>query len=153
MFGGYWQNEAATADAIRDGWFHTGDIGTLDDGYLFITGRKKELIVTAGGKNVSPAQLEDTIRAHPMVSQCLVVGDNKPFIAALITIDPEAVPRLARAPQPPPRRHPPDLDADRERGSEGRDRRGGQGGQLQGLQRRGDQEVHHPRHRLLDRDR
>ncbi|MDV6309684.1 AMP-dependent synthetase/ligase [Gordonia amicalis] len=92
VFGGYWRNEAATADAIRDGWFHTGDIGTLDDGYLFITGRKKELIVTAGGKNVSPAQLEDSIRAHPMVSQCLVVGDNKPFIAALITIDPEAVP-------------------------------------------------------------
>ncbi|MBD0864037.1 long-chain fatty acid--CoA ligase [Gordonia sp. zg691] len=92
VFGGYWKNEAATADAIRDGWFHTGDIGTLDDGYLFITGRKKELIVTAGGKNVSPAQLEDSIRAHPMVSQCLVVGDNKPFIGALITIDPEAVP-------------------------------------------------------------
>ncbi|MCZ4537639.1 long-chain fatty acid--CoA ligase [Gordonia terrae] len=92
VFGGYWKNQAATDDAIRDGWFHTGDIGTLDDGYLFITGRKKELIVTAGGKNVSPAQLEDTIRAHPMVSQCLVVGDNKPFIAALITIDPEAVP-------------------------------------------------------------
>ncbi|ASR02735.1 AMP-dependent synthetase/ligase [Gordonia rubripertincta] len=92
VFSGYWRNEAATADAIRDGWFHTGDIGTLDDGYLFITGRKKELIVTAGGKNVSPAQLEDSIRAHPMISQCLVVGDNKPFIAALITIDPEAVP-------------------------------------------------------------
>ncbi|MFT4086840.1 MAG: long-chain fatty acid--CoA ligase [Gordonia sp. (in: high G+C Gram-positive bacteria)] len=92
VFTGYWQNEAATADAIRDGWFHTGDIGRLDDGFLFITGRKKELIVTAGGKNVSPAQLEDTIRAHPMVSQCLVVGDKKPFIAALITIDAEAVP-------------------------------------------------------------
>ena len=92
VFTGYWQNEAATADAIRDGWFHTGDVGRLEDGYLFITGRKKELIVTAGGKNVSPAQLEDTIRAHPMVSQCLVVGDQKPFIGALITIDPEAAP-------------------------------------------------------------
>ncbi|AVM00232.1 long-chain fatty acid--CoA ligase [Gordonia iterans] len=92
VFGGYWQNEAATADSLRDGWFHTGDIGTLNDGFLFITGRKKELIVTAGGKNVSPAQLEDTIRAHPMVSQCLVVGDQKPFIGALITIDPEAAP-------------------------------------------------------------
>ncbi|MEE3850794.1 long-chain fatty acid--CoA ligase [Gordonia sp. LSe1-13] len=92
VFGGYWKNEKATAESIKDGWFHTGDIGHLDDGYLFITGRKKELIVTAGGKNVSPAQLEDTIRAHPMVSQCLVVGDNKPFIAALITIDPEAAP-------------------------------------------------------------
>ncbi|WP_026918827.1 AMP-dependent synthetase/ligase [Gordonia shandongensis] len=92
IFTGYWQNEQATADSIRDGWFHTGDIGRLEDGYLFITGRKKELIVTAGGKNVSPAQLEDTIRAHPLVSQCLVVGDKKPFIAALITLDPEATP-------------------------------------------------------------
>jgi long-chain acyl-CoA synthetase len=92
VFGGYWKNEKASGEALVDGWFHTGDIGRLDDGYLFITGRKKELIVTAGGKNVSPAQLEDTIRAHPMVSQCLVVGDNKPFIAALITLDVEAVP-------------------------------------------------------------
>ncbi|WP_193392955.1 AMP-dependent synthetase/ligase [Gordonia phthalatica] len=92
VFSGYWQNEKATADSIVDGWFLTGDIGRLEDGYLFITGRKKELIVTAGGKNVSPAQLEDTIRAHPLVSQCLVVGDKQPFIAALITIDPEAVP-------------------------------------------------------------
>ena len=92
VFNGYWQNEQATADSIVDGWFLTGDIGRLEDGYLFITGRKKELIVTAGGKNVSPAQLEDTIRAHPMVSQCLVVGDKQPFIAALITIDPEAAP-------------------------------------------------------------
>lgn len=92
VFGGYWRNSDATADAIKDGWFHTGDIGKLEDGYLYITGRKKELIVTAGGKNVSPAQLEDAIRAHPMISQCLVVGDNKPFIAALITLDPEAVP-------------------------------------------------------------
>ncbi|EGD53432.1 AMP-dependent synthetase/ligase [Gordonia neofelifaecis] len=92
VFSGYWQNDQATAEAIRDGWFHTGDIGRLEDGYLFITGRKKELIVTAGGKNVSPAQLEDTIRAHPLVSQCLVVGDKKPFIAALITLDPESLP-------------------------------------------------------------
>ncbi|MEP9391720.1 AMP-dependent synthetase/ligase [Gordonia sp. VNQ95] len=92
VFTGYWHNAQATADAIRDGWFHTGDIGHLDDGFLFITGRKKEIIVTAGGKNVSPAQLEDAIRAHPLVSQCLVVGDNKPFIGALITIDPEAAP-------------------------------------------------------------
>lgn len=92
VFGGYWKNEQATAEAIKDGWFHTGDIGTLDDGYLSITGRKKELIVTAGGKNVSPAQMEDAIRAHPLVSQALVVGDNKPFIAALVTLDPEALP-------------------------------------------------------------
>ncbi|GAB91984.1 AMP-dependent synthetase/ligase [Gordonia rhizosphera] len=92
VFGGYWHNQKATDESIVDGWFYTGDIGRLEDGYLYITGRKKELIVTAGGKNVSPAQLEDTIRAHPMVSQCLVVGDQKPFIAALITIDAEAVP-------------------------------------------------------------
>ena len=92
VFGGYWKNEQATKEAIKDGWFHTGDIGTLDDGFLSITGRKKELIVTAGGKNVSPAQMEDAVRAHPLVSQALVVGDNKPFIAALITLDPEALP-------------------------------------------------------------
>ncbi len=92
VFNGYWHNDQASGEAIRDGWFHTGDIGRLDDGYLFITGRKKELIVTAGGKNVSPAPLEDSIRAHPLVSQCLVVGDNKPFIAALVTLDPEALP-------------------------------------------------------------
>ncbi|MFM9376512.1 AMP-dependent synthetase/ligase [Gordonia sp. VNK21] len=92
IFNGYWRNETATSDSIRDGWFHTGDVGRLEDGFLLITGRKKEIIVTAGGKNVSPAPLEDTIRAHPMVSQALVVGDKKPFVAALLTIDPEAAP-------------------------------------------------------------
>jgi long-chain acyl-CoA synthetase len=95
VFSGYWQNEAATAEALeRDGWFHTGDIGEIgDDGYVKITGRKKELIVTAGGKNVAPAVLEDRVRAHWLVSQCLVVGDNKPFIAALVTIDADAFPQ------------------------------------------------------------
>jgi long-chain acyl-CoA synthetase len=93
IFRGYWKNDTATAEAITDGWFHTGDIGELDDaGYLTITGRKKELIVTAGGKNVAPAVLEDRLRAHPLVSQCMVVGDNKPFIAALVTVDPDALP-------------------------------------------------------------
>ncbi|HWB66532.1 MAG TPA: AMP-dependent synthetase/ligase [Mycobacteriales bacterium] len=93
VFAGYYNNAAATADAMTDGWFHTGDIGRLDaDGYLTITGRKKELIVTAGGKNVAPAVLEDRLRAHALVSQCLVVGDNQPFIAALVTIDEEAFP-------------------------------------------------------------
>lgn len=94
VFRGYWNNEAATAEALTsDGWFHSGDLGTLDDdGYLRITGRKKELIVTAGGKNVAPAVLEDRLRAHPLISQCMVVGDNRPFISALVTIDPEAFP-------------------------------------------------------------
>jgi long-chain acyl-CoA synthetase len=94
IFGGYWNNDAATSEAIDDeGWFHTGDIGEIDgDGFVKITGRKKELIVTAGGKNVAPAVLEDRVRAHWLVSQCLVVGDAQPFIAALITIDPESFP-------------------------------------------------------------
>jgi long-chain acyl-CoA synthetase len=92
IFGGYWQNEAATAEVLADGWLRTGDIGELDDdGYLRVTGRKKELIVTAGGKNVAPAVLEDRIRAHPLVSQCLVVGDGRPYVACLITLDEESV--------------------------------------------------------------
>ena len=92
VFGGYWNNQAATAETLdADGWFSTGDIGDVDtDGFIRITGRKKEILVTAGGKNVAPAVLEDRIRAHPYVSQCLVVGDGKPFVAALVTIDTEA---------------------------------------------------------------
>jgi long-chain acyl-CoA synthetase len=87
---GYWQNDGANQEAFDGTWFKSGDLGRLDDeGYLYITGRKKELIVTAGGKNVAPAVLEDRLRAHPLVSQCMVVGDNQPFIAALITIDPD----------------------------------------------------------------
>ncbi|HYO34822.1 MAG TPA: long-chain fatty acid--CoA ligase [Geodermatophilus sp.] len=91
---GYWKNEAATAEAIdAEGWFHTGDIGEIDaDGFTRITGRKKEILVTAGGKNVAPAVLEDRLRAHRLVSQCIVVGDQRPFIAALITLDVEALP-------------------------------------------------------------
>jgi long-chain acyl-CoA synthetase len=85
---GYWQNEEANKETFDGEWFKTGDLGRLDDeGYLYITGRKKELIVTAGGKNVAPAVLEDRLRAHPLVSQCMVVGDNQPFIASLITVD------------------------------------------------------------------
>jgi long-chain acyl-CoA synthetase len=92
IFGGYWQNDAATAEVLADGWLRTGDMGELDgDGYLRVTGRKKELIVTAGGKNVAPAVLEDRIRAHPLVSQCLVVGDGRPYVACLITLDEESV--------------------------------------------------------------
>ncbi|WP_458116932.1 AMP-dependent synthetase/ligase [Arthrobacter sp. D2-10] len=90
---GYFKRPDLTEEAFTDGWFHTGDIGQLDDdGFLSITGRKKEIIVTAGGKNVIPAQLEDTIRANALVSQCVVVGDQRPFISALITLDEEALP-------------------------------------------------------------
>jgi long-chain acyl-CoA synthetase len=92
IYRGYWHNDAATAEAIADGWFHSGDIGEIDDnGFVRITGRKKELIVTAGGKNVAPAVLEDRLRAHRLVSQCMVVGDQKPYIACLVTLDAEAV--------------------------------------------------------------
>jgi long-chain acyl-CoA synthetase len=92
IFGGYWHNPTATAEALADGWLSTGDMGELDDeGYLRVTGRKKELIVTAGGKNVAPAVLEDRLRAHPLVSQCMVVGDNRPYVACLITLDEESL--------------------------------------------------------------
>jgi long-chain acyl-CoA synthetase len=98
VFRRYWHNEVATKEALTDGWFHTGDIGELDDdGFLRITGRKKEIIVTAGGKNVSPAILEDRLRAHPLISQCMVVGDRQPFIAVLVTLDPEALPAWCEA--------------------------------------------------------
>ncbi len=93
VFRGYWRNPAATAEIFdADGWLHTGDLGALDEeGFLSVTGRKKELIVTAGGKNVAPAVLEDRLRAHPLVSQTMVVGDNRPFIACLVTLDAEAL--------------------------------------------------------------
>jgi long-chain acyl-CoA synthetase len=92
VFPGYWRNDQATAEIFAaDGWFCSGDVGELDDeGFLRITGRKKELIVTAGGKNVAPAVLEDRLRTHALISQCMVVGDGRPYVAALITIDPEA---------------------------------------------------------------
>ena len=92
VFPGYWRNEAATKEVFtEDGWFRTGDVGELDEeGFLRITGRKKEMIVTAAGKNVAPAMLEDRLRSHGLISQCMVVGDGKPFVAALITLDPEA---------------------------------------------------------------
>jgi long-chain acyl-CoA synthetase len=99
VFAGYWNDESATREVLeRDGWFHTGDVGEVDDeGFVRITGRKKEIIVTAGGKNVSPAVLEDRVRAHALVSQCLVVGDGQPFVAALVTLDTESVTPWAEA--------------------------------------------------------
>ncbi len=91
VFSGYWDGAKAAGGVAADGWFGTGDLGSLDeDGYLRITGRRKEIIVTAGGKNVAPAALEDRVAAHPLVAGCIVVGDQRPFIAALITIDREA---------------------------------------------------------------
>ncbi|MEV7423671.1 MULTISPECIES: AMP-dependent synthetase/ligase [unclassified Streptomyces] len=96
LFTGYWNNPEASAEALADGWFHTGDIGTLDeDGYLAITGRKKEILVTAGGKNVAPAVIEDRIRGHALVAECMVVGDGRPFVGALITLDEEFLTRWA----------------------------------------------------------
>ncbi|MEU5953903.1 AMP-dependent synthetase/ligase [Streptomyces sp. NPDC047525] len=92
VFGSYWNNPAATDAVLRDEWFATGDLGALDaDGYLAITGRKKDIIVTSGGKNVSPAILEDRLRSRAPVGQCIVVGDNRSYVGALITLDPEAV--------------------------------------------------------------
>ncbi|OAN27384.1 AMP-dependent synthetase/ligase [Mycolicibacterium iranicum] len=91
VFHGYWGNEEETKAVFTDGWFHTGDLAAIDEaGFVSIVGRKKEIIVTAGGKNVAPALLEDRLRAHPIISQAMAVGDQQPFIAALITIDPEA---------------------------------------------------------------
>ncbi|WP_300401964.1 AMP-dependent synthetase/ligase [Nocardioides sp.] len=99
VFAGYWENPEATAEALEgEGWFHTGDLGEVDDeGFVKVTGRKKEILVTAGGKNVAPAVLEDRLRAHALVSQALVVGDRQPFIAALVTIDPDSFPLWAKA--------------------------------------------------------
>ncbi|GAC1609337.1 MAG: AMP-dependent synthetase/ligase [Mycobacteriales bacterium] len=92
IYRGYWHNDDATNEANADGWFHSGDIGEIDDdGFVRITGRKKELLVTAGGKNVAPAVLEDRLRAHPLISQCMAVGDQKPYIACLVTLDAEAL--------------------------------------------------------------
>ncbi|MET8469358.1 long-chain fatty acid--CoA ligase [Streptomyces sp. NPDC006422] len=92
VFAGYLNNRKANEAALRDGWFATGDLGHLDaDGYLVITGRKKDIIITSGGKSVSPQTLEEELRAHPLISGCLVIGDNRPYVTALITLDPEAL--------------------------------------------------------------
>jgi long-chain acyl-CoA synthetase len=116
VFRGYWRNPSATAEVLdADGWLHTGDIGAVDDaGFLSVTGRKKELIVTAGGKNVAPTVLEDRLRAHPLISQTMVVGDNRPFIACLVTLDPEALDHWKRAHGKPADASVADLAADPE---------------------------------------
>ncbi len=90
VFQGYYKNEQATRETIVDGWLHTGDIGEIDaEGFIKITGRKKDIIITAGGKNITPANLENEIKQHPLVSQCVVVGDRRPYLVALVTLDPE----------------------------------------------------------------
>jgi len=97
IFTGYWHNPVATADAVADGWLHTGDLGELSpDGYLQITGRKKDILVTGGGKNISPGPLEDRLRAHPLISQAVVVGDARPYVACLITLDADTAAAWAR---------------------------------------------------------
>jgi long-chain acyl-CoA synthetase len=97
VFQGYHKNEEATRETLVDGWLHTGDIGEVDeDGFLKITGRKKDIIITAGGKNITPANLENEIKQHPLVSQCVVVGDRKPYLVALVTLDPEDAVAYAR---------------------------------------------------------
>ena len=103
VFGGYWQDPQATAEAFNGRWLRTGDLGRLDDdGFLFLTGRKKDLIITASGKNVAPAVLEDRVREHWLTGECVVVGDQRPYIAALITLDPAAFARWKRRASPPP---------------------------------------------------
>jgi long-chain acyl-CoA synthetase len=97
VFQGYYKNEEATRETIVDGWLHTGDIGEIDeDGFIKITGRKKDIIITAGGKNITPANLENEIKQHPLVSQCVVVGDRRPYLVALVTLDPEEAAAYAK---------------------------------------------------------
>src|SRR5205823_1422967 len=96
VFQGYYRNPEGTTAALRDGWLHTGDVGVLDgDGYLTITDRKKDLIITAQGKNVAPQELESRLKYHPLISQAVVIGDRRPYLVALITLDPEALARFA----------------------------------------------------------
>ena len=98
IFQGYYKNESATAETLEDGWLHTGDLGRLDeDGFLYITGRKKDIIITAGGKNITPANLENGLKQSRWISQAVVVGDRRPYLIALVTLDPEEAPALAQS--------------------------------------------------------
>ncbi len=96
IFQGYYKNEEATDETLVEGWLHTGDLGSIDDdGYVFITGRKKDIIITAGGKNITPANLENGLKQTRWISQAVVVGDRRPYLVALITLDPEEAPAFA----------------------------------------------------------
>jgi len=96
IFQGYFKNEEATREALADGWLHTGDLGSIDeDGFIYITGRKKDIIITAGGKNITPANLENGLKQNRYISQAVVIGDRRPYLVALITLDPEELPAFA----------------------------------------------------------
>jgi long-chain acyl-CoA synthetase len=97
IFQGYYKNEDATAQALEGEWLHTGDLGRIEDGFLFITGRKKDIIITAGGKNITPANLENGLKQNRWISQAVVVGDRRPYLIALLTLDPEEAPALAQS--------------------------------------------------------
>ncbi|MFF1356765.1 AMP-dependent synthetase/ligase [Streptomyces sp. NPDC058297] len=118
VFQGYLNDPKATDATLHDGWLATGDLGALDeDGYLTITGRKKEILVTSGGKSVSPQQLEERVRDHPLVAQCIVVGNDRPYIAALVTLEAEAVEHWLNMRGKPPLKpaqlvHDPDLETE-----------------------------------------
>ncbi|MGI8633075.1 MAG: AMP-dependent synthetase/ligase [Solirubrobacterales bacterium] len=96
VFQGYYNNEEATKEALEDGWLHTGDLGKIDDeGFLSISGRKKDIIITAGGKNITPSNFEGDMKQHRLVSQCVMVGDRRPYLTALVTLDPEEAEKYA----------------------------------------------------------
>ena len=96
IFQGYYKNEEATNETLVDGWLHTGDLGRIDeDGFVYIVGRKKDIIITAGGKNITPANLENGLKQNRWISQAVVVGDRRPYLVALITLDPEEAPAFA----------------------------------------------------------
>ena len=146
IFQGYYKNDEATRETLVDGWLHTGDIGELDaDGYLKITGRKKDIIITAGGKNITPANLEAEIKQHPLVSQCVVIGDRRPYLVALVTLDPEEAATYARRARPARRSG----GARRQPGGQGLDRGARREDQPEVRPRRAGEEDRDPRPRPL----